>query len=581
MTVTLAAEGIAVNIGRAADGSIEIHEKDATGRWLGDGSCGTTRPTVFDTDSIHVITQHESGGVEIEVSTRNGGLAPGASSEPAGAPEIETRLEFARTAGNEFLSLTGSLDAASDTIVFGTDGIAFNRDDDADVTYDEFRAGMISASGYSGDDLISGGGGFGTGNPYEGRSEFSGDAGNDVLEAAAGHTLLSGDTGSDVLRGSTGNDTLRGGVGGDVLDGGTGRDRSTYYETNEGVEVNLAAGTSTGGEAAGDMILNVEDLEGTRYPDRLTGDAGPNLLIGGVGYDYLYGLEGDDVLRGGAHQFQPTYFPFDVPGDVIDGGPGRDASSYADSRYAVQVNLATGEATGDSAQRDELHSIEDLFGSSHADTLIGNENPNRLAGGWGDDRIEGAGNADEIDGEYGADVIDGGEGDDQEVGGSGNDRHLQGAQPNGADILSGGEGDDDEVDYTRRTSPVVYSRDPRLTTARAASGTTSGPMWNGSPGPRRLRRSPCPPRRHLPRPPLHQRQVQPPARARVRPLVPPRALHPARAPPQRHRPRGPSRLQRSSHMRAQCRCRCADTCWRAVRSERSLTGTQLVRLASR
>ena len=111
---------------------------------------------------------------------------------------------------------------------------------------------------------------------------------------------LTGDSLNNELTGEQGNDTLAGGGGADALDGGEGRDRATYINSTEGISVSLLADT-TGerGEAQGDHLTNIEDLQGSSFDDTLSGNENDNFLFGESGNDLLQGGEGNDILNGG------------------------------------------------------------------------------------------------------------------------------------------------------------------------------------------------------------------------------------------------------------------------------------------
>jgi Ca2+-binding RTX toxin-like protein len=111
----------------------------------------------------------------------------------------------------------------------------------------------------------------------------------------------------------------------------------------------------------------------------LIGDREPNVLSGLGGNDVIDGRAGNDAIRG---------------------GDGFDAVSYAGSASGVTVNLvncdpgcSAGTATGDGS--DSIDSaVEDVVGSSFADTLTGNTSVNVLGGGAGNDAFDGGAGVD-------------------------------------------------------------------------------------------------------------------------------------------------------------------------------------------
>ena len=191
---------------------------------------------------------------------------------------------------------------------------------------------------------------------------------------------LTGSAGADVLRGDDANNVLDGGRGADVLDGGgqpaDGHgDSASYRRADDAVTVSLETGTGAGGEAAGDVLIHIENLIGSDYDDTLSGDTGANILLGGPG---------DDTLAGGGGA------------DLLLGGPGVDTVTYQRnfSNHGVRVDLAAGVADGASAEGDRLADIENLIGSSLDDKLYGTDESNRLWGSRGDDLLAGRGGAD-------------------------------------------------------------------------------------------------------------------------------------------------------------------------------------------
>ncbi|WP_342238050.1 calcium-binding protein [Inquilinus sp. OTU3971] len=191
-----------------------------------------------------------------------------------------------------------------------------------------------------------------------------------------GNDTLAGDAGANTLQGWGGDDVLRGAAGADVLEGGAGIDTASWYTSAAGVTVDLAAGTASGGDAAGDTLTGIENLSGSNLGnDTLTGNGGTNKL---------QGWGGDDVLRGGAGA------------DVLDGGAGTDTASYYTNAVGVAVDLATS---------DTLSSIENLSGSNLGnDTLAGDIGANKLQGWGGDDVLRGGAGADTLEGGAGIDT---------------------------------------------------------------------------------------------------------------------------------------------------------------------------------
>ncbi|CAO4163445.1 DUF642 domain-containing protein [Methylorubrum populi] len=196
---------------------------------------------------------------------------------------------------------------------------------------------------------------------------------------------LTGDAGANLLSGGGGSDTLAGGAGADTLDGGAGLDTASYAVSTASVTVNLSTNLNSGGDAAGDILLGIENLTGSAYADRLTGDAGANFLSGGAG---------NDTLAGGAGS------------DTLDGGAGTDVADYSASSAAVSVDLAAGSASGGDAAGDTLIGIEGVIGSAFADTLVAGATGSSLVGGDGNDTLKGGAGADTLDGGNGNDSVD-------------------------------------------------------------------------------------------------------------------------------------------------------------------------------
>ena len=218
-------------------------------------------------------------------------------------------------------------------------------------------------------------------------NHFIGNGGGDYFNGGNGDDTLDGGADGDILFGGAGNDLLIGGSGQDALHGGDGIDTATYATSGAGVRVNLGTGTGSRGDAEGpvqivgtgtvikgEYLFNIENLIGSRFDDKLTGDDGVNLLTGG---------QGDDTLAGGGGV------------DQLVGGGGSDTADFASATAAVLVNLGAGTG-GD----DTLTSIENAAGSAMDDTLIGSAGANRLVGQGGDDTLRGGDGADVLVGDF-------------------------------------------------------------------------------------------------------------------------------------------------------------------------------------
>lgn len=137
--------------------------------------------------------------------------------------------------------------------------------------------------------------------------------------------LITGDAASNRLRGLGDYDWLVGSGGNDTFEGGTGRDTVAYSSAPGGVTASLMTDTGTGGQAAGDIYIDIENLTGSSFVDRLTGDNDRNILRGLAGDDFLFGLGGNDRITGGRGN------------DTIFGGTGWDTALYSGNRSDYTV----------------------------------------------------------------------------------------------------------------------------------------------------------------------------------------------------------------------------------------------------
>src|SRR3954453_11374510 len=216
---------------------------------------------------------------------------------------------------------------------FGFTGSTIDLGDGDDkVTAAGFPAQVApSVHGDEGDDTLTS-----TANGLDAAASLYGDGGKDTLVGGPQSESLRGGPGVDTIAGNgasdfidpgPGADRAAGGEGADTfadndgsrdrLDGGPGVDDLSYFERDNGIDVNLA----TGSTSFGDTLTGIEDVDGTSHADRLIGDAGPNKLDGGPGKDTLRGGAGADGLAGGKGV------------DAIAGGRGNDEIDPGDAEF--------------------------------------------------------------------------------------------------------------------------------------------------------------------------------------------------------------------------------------------------------
>ena len=173
--------------------------------------------------------------------------------------------------------------------------------------------------------LVSGEGYSGTaeGDILRGIEAVHGSDFDDQISGNATRNALFGGDGADSLYGNGGNDWINGGAGADLVAGGQGIDMAVYVNSADGVQIDMATGVHTGGDAAGDQLVSIENLAGSRFDDVLIGDGGDNRLVGnggndvlggGFGEDILIGKQGNDTMTGGGNADTFLFRPADGSG---------------------------------------------------------------------------------------------------------------------------------------------------------------------------------------------------------------------------------------------------------------------------
>lgn len=199
---------------------------------------------------------------------------------------------------------------------------------------------------------------------------IQGGSGNDYLSGTSTTGFLNGAEGNDVLLSGSAQSGLGmlGGPGGDYMDGGSGKAFAVYEFTRATSGVTFAVtpgylngtsywGTQADGTGSNDTLRNIKTIvvAGSAQADRLTG---------GDGQEFFFGNGGDDTIVGGA---------------------GQDGVSYLFGASQVNASLASNA---------KLQGIEELQGSTFADTLTGAGGNDALDAGPGNDSLVGGTGAD-------------------------------------------------------------------------------------------------------------------------------------------------------------------------------------------
>jgi Ca2+-binding RTX toxin-like protein len=174
-----------------------------------------------------------------------------------------------------------------------------------------------------------------------------------------------------------------------VLAGLAGNDTLTATDFPESTSVVLLGGEGNDHLTSG--ATEDADIDGAG-DDVVKAGAGDDAVPNNGGADILDAGEGDDLFIDNAV----------CDGDQLDGGPGRDNANWANFGTGVSLDLATqsgglvgggGVPSCPSGTLTSLTGLEDLEGTSLADTLVGDAGENQLLGRPGADTYHaGAGN---------------------------------------------------------------------------------------------------------------------------------------------------------------------------------------------
>ncbi|HEV7319261.1 MAG TPA: calcium-binding protein [Ensifer sp.] len=252
-----------------------------------------------------------------------------------------------------------------------------------------------------------------------GADRVNGGAGVDLISYAAGSSAISvnlltgshtglatgdiftnvevveGTSFDDSFIGDNGSNIFIGGAGADSFDGGLGVDSIWYLTSASAVNLDLANGVLSGGDAAGDTYSNIERFIGSNFNDTLTAGANGTRLEGAGGSDTINGGAGADVIFGGTGSDIGAAGPVSggPQADTIAGGDGNDEIYSAGNNQGESFNYSDGIDTGTIINGDDGN-----------DTIVVSNGT--AYGGFGGDTITvwGAGTA---DGGFGNDTLNG------------------------------------------------------------------------------------------------------------------------------------------------------------------------------
>jgi Ca2+-binding RTX toxin-like protein len=331
--------------------------------------------------------------------------------------------------GNDTLDGGGG----DDRVVGGVGADSINGGDGQDTTSYKESSDPNGVRIELADGVLRGFGGDAEGDTLISIEQIEGSRFSDTLNGDGSNNILEGLEGDDILNGNDGDDVLIGGPGRDRMDGGAGNDAVSYLTSFAGVSIDLRTGRAFGGDAQGEILISIENVQGSAFNDILIGTAADEILDGFSGDDQLTGGGGADVLIGGGELKDGRVPPSRATVSKDDfqklGDFGTDWAIYASSPEAVNVSLKEGRGKGfgpsnqggGDGRGDILIGIENLRGSSRYN--------DRLQGDAGDNILEGLGGNDDLLGDEGNDVLRGSSGADRIDGGGGIDLADYSASP--------------------------------------------------------------------------------------------------------------------------------------------------------
>ncbi len=122
---------------------------------------------------------------------------------------------------------------------------------------------------------------------------------------------------------------IEGGASADALDGGAGSDTLDYASSDAAINASLTTSRASGGHASGDTFVNFENLAGSAFNDRLTGNDLANAITGAGGNDRAERLRRQRHAEGAG---APRADGRASGADAMTGGAGDDTTSTPATR---------------------------------------------------------------------------------------------------------------------------------------------------------------------------------------------------------------------------------------------------------
>ena len=330
-----------------------------TGTWTGNGIAQTTTFTgierVFLTGQDDTFTNNSATGVYSDGLAGNDTLTGGAGNDTLLGSAGADSLSGAN--GNDLLNGGADNDtidggSGDDTLIggAGTDNLVGGTGNDV-ADYSGSAALTIDMA---------------NANPIRGTGDALGDNIDATVESVLGsangsNTFYGRDNATaEAMTGGSGNDLFYGSLGSDSLNGAGGVDTVNYSASTAALTVNLGNNVNSGGQAAGDVLSNIEKIIGSGNADSMTagntaitfeGGAGNDTLTGGNGNDSLVGNAGNDSMSGGAGSDTldlrtGNAAATNLASDFAEGGAGDDTVIISQAAISGSFTLNGGTTAG-------------------------------------------------------------------------------------------------------------------------------------------------------------------------------------------------------------------------------------------